>query len=672
MKKIDLHIHTKKSISDKDFEFNIQKLNEYINIAKLDAIAITNHNMFDANQFDMIKSQVGIKVFPGVEVDLENGHVLLITDEEKEKELELKCNQLSSYITNQGDTLNFEDFNNIFSDLSEFLVIPHYKKDPALDGDTLKKLSKDIIVGEVSSPKKWEKMYKDRNETLNPVLFSDVRIDKDMKIFPVKQTYIDCDNMTIGKLKLTFRDKSKITISPSSDISRFQILHDGTSASTGLNVILGKRSSGKTYTLDIISNTFKNDKIKYIKQFELVKKSDETKFKEIIERNQSEFIEKYLKEFKFVVNDVKKIDLKENNSDIEEYLRTLKNFANDTDKMDIFSRARLFNESKFSIPSIVNIENILKNVKELLENEEYKKLIYKNVEEDKLKNLYVEAFAVYKRLKIEQKLKEKTNELIDKTKKDLGEKSSVMPIEYCDFKKILKQNNKIKCFEKIVEFLNKEEKVNEEMHLKFKIQTFKGKMKNATDVKNRIHFNGSLVEAFTNYMNPYNYLKSLEESGVNSDVLYRAFCAIDFEVKNDKNNNISGGEKAEYNLLEELRDTYKYDLLLIDEPESSFDNIFLKENIITCIKDLSLKTTIFLVTHNNTLGMLMNPDCIIYTENNNNVFKVYTGKLTSEQLTSADGNKISSFDILMDTMEAGEDAYRERREIYEIVKNRKS
>ena len=72
--------------------------------------------------------------------------------------------------------------------------------------------------------------------------------------------------------------------------------------------------------------------------------------------------------------------------------------------------------------------------------------------------------------------------------------------------------------------------------------------------------------------------------------------------------------------------------------------IFLKENIIKCIKDLSLKTTIFLVTHNNTLGMLMNPDCIIYTENNNNVFKVYTGKLTSEQLTSADGNKISSFD----------------------------
>ena len=114
MKKIDLHIHTKKSISDKDFEFDIQKLNEYINIAKLDAIAITNHNMFDANQFDMIKSHVGIKVFPGVEVDLENGHVLLITDEEKEKELELKCNQLSNYITNQGDTLNFKDFNNIF------------------------------------------------------------------------------------------------------------------------------------------------------------------------------------------------------------------------------------------------------------------------------------------------------------------------------------------------------------------------------------------------------------------------------------------------------------------------------------------------------------------------------------------------------------------------------
>jgi predicted metal-dependent phosphoesterase TrpH len=213
MKKIDFHIHTKKSISDKEFEFDIEK--EYVEIAKLDAIAITNHNLFDKNQFDEIKENLGIKVFPGVEVNLENGHILLIADEEYEEELERLCSQLSNYIIEQGDTLSYDVFQGIFSDLSNFIVIPHYKKDPVLDTDTLNKLTDNIIVGEVSSPKKWERMYKDKNEKLNPVLFSDVRIDKNIKSFPVKQTYIDCDELTVPKIKLVFADKNKIAISMS-------------------------------------------------------------------------------------------------------------------------------------------------------------------------------------------------------------------------------------------------------------------------------------------------------------------------------------------------------------------------------------------------------------------------------------------------------------------------
>ena len=671
MKKIDFHIHTKKSISDKEFKFDIEKLKEYVEIAKLDAIAITNHNLFDKNQFDEIKENLGIKVFPGVEVNLENGHILLIADEEYEEELERLCSQLSNYIIEQGDTLSYDVFQGIFSDLSNFIVIPHYKKDPVLDTDTLNKLTDNIIVGEVSSPKKWERMYKDKNEKLNPVLFSDVRIDKNIKSFPVKQTYIDCDELTVPKIKLVFADKNKIAISMSEDISQFQILHDGTNASTGLNIVLGKRSSGKTYTLNAISNTFENDRIRYIKQFELVKNSEEIKFNEIIKKNQSEFIENYLKEFKWIANDIRKIDTDENVNEIEEYLRTLKNFASDTDKMDIYSKTKLFNEAKFSMPNINSIENVLKNTRGLLENEEYKDLIKDNLGKEKLKELYLKAFEIYKKLIVDRKLKEKINTLIEKTQKELGEKSSVAQIEQCDFKKILKQNNKIKSFEDIVRHLKIKEKVNEEIHHKFKIQTYKGEMKNATDVKTRIGFSGSIVGAFGKYDKPYEYLKLLEEIGVNESILYKAFCTIDFEVKNDKGNNISGGEKAEYNLLEELIDAYKYDMLLIDEPESSFDNIFLKENIIKCIKDLSLKTTIFLVTHNNTLGMLMNPDCIIYTENKDNVFSVYTGKMTSEVFTSVSGDTVSSYEVLMDTMEAGIDAYNERRNIYDAIKSRK-
>ena len=73
MKKIDFHIHTVVSSSDSDFIFSYEKLNEYIAIASLDCIAITNHNLFDLCQFKKIKTETSILVFPGIEIDMEGG-----------------------------------------------------------------------------------------------------------------------------------------------------------------------------------------------------------------------------------------------------------------------------------------------------------------------------------------------------------------------------------------------------------------------------------------------------------------------------------------------------------------------------------------------------------------------------------------------------------------------
>ena len=42
----------------------------YVQTLKLDAIAITNHNIFDKSQFEKIKEKINITVFPGVEVDI--------------------------------------------------------------------------------------------------------------------------------------------------------------------------------------------------------------------------------------------------------------------------------------------------------------------------------------------------------------------------------------------------------------------------------------------------------------------------------------------------------------------------------------------------------------------------------------------------------------------------
>ena len=46
MKKIDLHIHTIPTISDSQFEFSLDTFKKYAEEAHLDAVAITNHDVF--------------------------------------------------------------------------------------------------------------------------------------------------------------------------------------------------------------------------------------------------------------------------------------------------------------------------------------------------------------------------------------------------------------------------------------------------------------------------------------------------------------------------------------------------------------------------------------------------------------------------------------------------
>ena len=81
MKKIDFHIHTIKTDSDDhDFSFDLGVLKGYAKEMQLDAIAITNHNLFDLEQFREISDALDISVFPGIVINFEGTHLLLIGD----------------------------------------------------------------------------------------------------------------------------------------------------------------------------------------------------------------------------------------------------------------------------------------------------------------------------------------------------------------------------------------------------------------------------------------------------------------------------------------------------------------------------------------------------------------------------------------------------------------
>ena len=61
-----------------------------------------------------------------------------------------------------------------------------------------------------------------------------------------------------------------------------------------------------------------------------------------------------------------------------------------------------------------------------------------------------------------------------------------------------------------------------------------------------------------------------------------------------------------------MKDALQEDILILDEPESSFDNIFLKDGVDSLLKELSEHIPVVIATHNNTIGASVHPDFLIF------------------------------------------------------------
>ncbi|MGG5904602.1 PHP domain-containing protein, partial [Sphingobacterium daejeonense] len=438
MKKVDLHIHTIPSISDREFFFSLNSLKDYLEKLELDCIAITNHNLFEKSQFQYISDQLPIKVFPGIEIDLEAGHILLISENEDLDDFDLKCKKITELIKSKSDYITYEQFVDIFPLLSKYLLIPHYDKKPNIKPETLLKLGDNIFCGEVTSIRKFKACLTE-NDKLTPVIFSDCRFVENMPSFPTHQTFIDAADDSLTAIKGCLFDKNKVYLSKEEGNEFFQATDDGIILSTGLNVIIGERSTGKTYTLEKILNGFEN--VKYIEQFSLLQ-NDEEKFKELVTTRHSLVSENYLKEFKDVIYSINDVDVKTNNQNVEKYLDSLKKFASESDKLDSFSKCKLYNETKFDLDKLDTLDALIKATKILLDNTEYKNIIHKHIPDSNLKKLFLELIETYQEKHIKNLEKGFINDLSERIKDDLKIRSSSTSIEDIDFHKI--QIDKIK------------------------------------------------------------------------------------------------------------------------------------------------------------------------------------------------------------------------------------
>lgn len=675
MKKIDLHIHTVKTISDRAFTFSIDTFKRYAADAKLDAVAVTNHDVFDSAQFRLIRDALPIVVFPGIEINVDTGHVLVIARPAEVDDFQDKTAEVSRRITKIGDRISVEALIEIFGHLGNYLVIPHYDKGPAISGETLTKLAPYVCAGEVDSAKKFVRNFKDPDK-LTPVLFSDSRMAADFAALPTRQTFVDCGEVTLEALKACLRDKAKVALSERDGNNLWQVFDDGQQLSTGLNVVIGARSTGKSHTLDRIADAVKN--VKYIRQFSLVQHDaaiDEREFKDSVERRRSLVVDEYLASLKRVLDVVIKVDLSAHDRRVDEYINTLLRSAEETDKRDAFSKAALFDEVEFAVGKTENLHQLISSVRHVIENIEYRSVIEKHVDLAALKRLARELIEVLRAKASEASRKRIVNELVKEIRQGLSFHTSAPQVQDVDLYAVAMDRKRVTRFSDIVDRVKKDKVVFQETLQGFKIEARSQPFAGAGEVKAASGTRLPFAEAFRKYNVAYAYLRELMKiDGLAPADYYKLFAKVSCRILNKDGHPVSGGERSEFRLLQEIADARNYDLLLIDEPESSFDNLFLRGEVNQILKSISATMPVVVVTHNSTVGASIGADYLLFTtkktESGEPRYRIYSGHPTDKILMSVGGETIASYGTLLDSLEAGAATYEERKEAYEAIKDR--
>lgn len=149
--KIDIHTHTKKCKSGDapTREISPADFCETILSTEVQIIAITNHNVFDLNQFEEIEARLGenAQVWPGIELDVleggSRGHLLVIVSPKSVKEFSAAVQKLTMSSTPDSFTATITEVLETFDALSP-LYVAHYKqKRPNLTDEMLKRLERE-------------------------------------------------------------------------------------------------------------------------------------------------------------------------------------------------------------------------------------------------------------------------------------------------------------------------------------------------------------------------------------------------------------------------------------------------------------------------------------------------------------------------------------------------
>ncbi len=693
--KFDLHHHTNEDYARENNSFDYEMILEKFNQEKVKLIAITNHNNISIKSIKEYKKIIkrknyDINLVPGIEIQFKMGgstklgHLVLIFSDIYNDKIE----ELNSFFMDQKnyDPNSNENFNDAFpkmlnklvlSNFNDFIIMPHFDKTSnkidfeTINGDLKPWLySFDILEGTKINQNAIDRITKSLNY-VNPDIKKPIYVGTDAQntdeclrriveipFFLTEPTYEGLKSVVHFPETRISDSNSKNPAILKNYIKSIKIGKDEIFLEQGLNTIIGRRGSGKSYLLNSIIKKVQPNSSFDIKNFdneiEIIGDIDNSK---IITFKQSE-IAQSLTNF---INDIAQEVIQD--FDLIKHI-----FGNEFNRRDFTSPITNFKKSQELLKN--NLKNILNYSLEIEQNnsqkavENYEFIVYEKFQEySKLMNKELKILKINSDLNLITKLIDNKNntkwlqneflkikrklELLLKTHKNPNEKKIKEVIllteeikNNLNFKdqnsnniykmenslSIIKNVNINKEFEQINEFIDKIKNFISSVkeNSNFIVKDIKVSDKNdflTFDSRiSKIVFEYNELSEIINKFIFFNLDRhyNQKQKSTSKKVIEETMISIETipKINGEDITNNSVGEKHE-KFMENILDITNAEIIILDQPDDDLDALTIEESLISKFKNNFYLKQWIIVTHDPKIIVNSDSKKIILSNYNN-------------------------------------------------------
>lgn len=711
--KIDIHVHTRKVKSGDASTRNIDKERfvEIINDTEVSILAITNHNHFDAKQYEDFRDGVGnhCQIWPGIELDIreneKRSHLIVICNPKNYRQFDKAVEEVLSGLNPDTFTISLKETVEKFDKLNCIYIAHYFVKKPNLGDEEI-----EILTDLVSNPKR---ILKEATNSIsagiyishghNSIYGSDVHnwdnyIEQSQDLpelrLPVESFEQFClllekDEATINTI-LDKKSKESIELFPFKSDPFEKIILD---IYSDINILFGSKGTGKTDILESLSKHFnrKGHKTSVYKSndnhlnavfdikgnsfnysttdFGLDECVEEIIFLKEVTEEKVTTLNKYALYFSFQETNKISQKLKIKNITQEDEAQSERILAEISDILDFFKTFNKYINDNSEISEYVDIE-LIKELGNILE----KILI-------QLKNGTEQNFIENRSIKLlngiiycfNNEIAKKTNQPPKPTKTGFLEYSrNRIKIERASKKIIKIINLSINALEEYAGSLGEKGELICKTNLVFQNGSFSNG--DYTPVKNvfktpQKDFANAILSISKHIHSNELFLKITELNDIEHIGTINSLSDLLLKYKHFTLNGMiyspSNGESSMILLHKELADDK--DIYIIDEPEKSLGNDYINDVIVPLIKEKALLARkVIIATHDANIAVRTLPYNSIYRLHDHGKGFTLTGNPFSNLLNCIYGTRpsLNWKEISMKTLEGGKDAFGERGKIY--------